>query len=210
MSIEQADLFSTTGLFEVPAVSSPRGALPDGFIYREDILTCAEATALVGELGELDFTPFEFRGFTGKRQVASFGWKYDFNRTRLCEAPPIPPFLMALRDKVAALRGDAGHCDQVLVSKYEAGAAIGWHRDRPAFGDVVGISLLAPCRFRFRRLVNGHWQRISFEAAPCSGYLLSGPARWEWEHSVAPLADLRYSITFRPLSKNAALGPAAR
>jgi alkylated DNA repair dioxygenase AlkB len=86
---------------------------------------------------------------------------------------------------------------QVLVTEYDAGAGIGWHRDKAVFGEVVGISLLSPCRFRLRRKAGTTWERVSLTAEPRSGYLLSGPSRTEWEHSIPEVDELRYSITFR-------------
>lgn len=194
MPPEQSDLFA-----------EPAG-LADGFAYRDDVITPAEEAALLREFRALDFAPFEFRGFLGKRRVVSFGWKYEFDRQRLCRAAPIPDFLLALQTRIALLRPcSSGDFDQALIAEYEAGAAIGWHRDRPVYSDVVGISLLAPCRFRLRRKAGDRWQRQSFEASPRSAYLLSGSARWEWEHSIAPVPALRYSITFRRVQAPAAL-----
>ena len=86
-----------------------------------------------------------------------------------------------------------------LVTEYGPGAAIGWHRDKPMFGEVIGISLLASCVFRLRRATNEGWERVSIVAEPRSAYLLSGPSRTEWEHSIPPVDALRYSVTFRNL-----------
>jgi alkylated DNA repair dioxygenase AlkB len=44
------------------------------------------------------------------------------------------------------------------------------------------------------------FRRANLEVAPGSAYLLSGEARHEWEHSIAPGDQLRFSITFRSLS----------
>ena len=83
------------------------------------------------------------------------------------------------------------------MTEYDAGAGIGWHRDKAVFGEVVGISLLSPCRFRLRRKIGTTWERVSLTVARRSGYLLSGPSRTKWEHSIPEVAELRYSITFR-------------
>jgi alkylated DNA repair dioxygenase AlkB len=171
--------------------------LPEGLVVKENFLSAAEEHQLLDACRQLPFAPFQFRGFEGNRRVASFGWQYDFNRSRLSEAAPIPDFLLALAPAIATL--DPGGFDQISVLEYRPGAGIGWHRDRPLFGNVVGLSLLAPCRFRLRRAQGDVWERHAFSALPRSAYLLSGAARWEWEHSVPPVDALRYAITFRKL-----------
>jgi alkylated DNA repair dioxygenase AlkB len=175
-------------------------ALPDGFRYQADVVARADEAALVEQVRTLPFREFEFHGYTGKRRVVSFGWRYDFSDESLHEGAPIPPFLLALRETAARFAGmNAARLQQVLVTEYGAGAAIGWHRDKAVFGEVVGVSLLAPCVFRLRRKVGPAWERVSLVAEPRSAYLLSGASRSEWEHSIPPVDALRYSITFRNL-----------
>ncbi len=187
----QADLFAV----------EPPPNLPDGLRYRPDLISPAEERDLAARFETLPFKPYEFRGYTGHRQVVAFGWRYDVDRRALDPGPPIPDFLKPLRDQVAAFAGHAPEAfEQALVSLYEPGAAIGWHRDRSAYGEVAGVSLLTPCRFRFRRKAGANWDRRAFEAAPRSTYLLSGPSRSEWEHSIPPLEARRYSVTFRTLA----------
>jgi alkylated DNA repair dioxygenase AlkB len=177
---------------------APPPDLPEGLRYQPDLITAEEERDLAARFETLPFKPFEFHGYTGHRQVVSFGWRYDFGRRSLDPTTPIPDFLLPLRGKVAAFTGHAPEAfEQALVSLYEPGAAIGWHRDRPEFKDVAGVSLLTPCRVRFRRRAGEAWERKAFEAAPRSAYLLSGPSRTEWEHSIPPLEARRYSVTFR-------------
>jgi alkylated DNA repair dioxygenase AlkB len=134
----------------------------------------------------------------GKRRVVSFGWRYDFNEAKLQQAQPIPDFLLPLRQNAGHFAGvDPGTLEHVLVTEYGPGAAIGWHRDRPIFADVIGVSLLSACTFRFRKQTGTGWQRSSVRLAPRSAYLLRGPARTDWEHSIPGVESLRYSITFR-------------
>jgi alkylated DNA repair dioxygenase AlkB len=173
---------------------------PAGLMYRPDLLTTAEEQDLLEGIAALELRPFEFHGFRGKRRVASFGWRYDFNDGGLQPAVPIPAFLRVPQEKAAAFAGLApADLQHALVTEYAPGAPIGWHRDRPEFGDVVGISLLSTCSFRMRRKSGRGWQRFSLRVEPRSAYLLSGPARSEWEHSIPPVEALRYSITFRQL-----------
>jgi len=172
--------------------------LPEGFRYAPDFISAADEKALLQELRGLAFREFEFHGFLGKRRVVSFGWRYHFNGGGLQKADDMPAFLLPLREQAAAFAGMLpSHLQQVLLTEYRAGAAIGWHKDRSVFGEVVGISLLSPCTFRLRRQAGGGWQRTSLTVEPRSAYLLDGAARTEWQHSIPPVESLRYSITFR-------------
>lgn len=180
--------------------SKPAPALPSGFKYQPDLITGEEERALVERIRELPFREFEFHGYTGKRRVVYFGWKYDFTARTLHKVDDMPDFLRALRAPAAAFAGLAPEdLQHVLVTEYAAGAGIGWHRDKKEFDEIVGISLLAPCVFRLRHKVGDGWERVNVVAEPRSVYLLSGAARTEWEHSIPPVDALRYSITFRNL-----------
>ena len=173
-------------------------ALPEGFRYHPDLVSAAQEAALLEQVKKLPFKQFEFQGFTGNRRTVSFGWRYDFNERVLQRADDIPRFLLSLRETAAAFAGmEAGRLQQALVIEYDAGAGIGWHRDKAVFGEVIGISLLSSCRFRLRRKAGSRWDRVSLTAEARSVYLLSGPVRTEWEHSIPPVEVLRYSITFR-------------
>ena len=190
----QFDLFGAGERTSLPST------LPEGFRYRPDLLSPAEEAAILARVRELPFRDFEFHGYTGKRRVVSFGWHYDFAAERLREADDLPPFLRDLRPLAAAFAGlEPERLQHVLVTEYGAGAGIGWHRDKGVFGEVVGISLLAPCTFRLRRATGDGWERVKLVAEPRSAYLLSGPARTEWEHGIPPVDALRYSITYRNL-----------
>jgi alkylated DNA repair dioxygenase AlkB len=174
--------------------------LPEGFEYRPDTVSPAGEAELVAAFPRLDFKEFEFHGYQGKRRVVSFGRRYDFNEGGLRTAEPIPAFLLPLRDRAADFaRLQPSALAHVLVTEYAPGAGIGWHRDRPVFEDVIGISLVSPCRFRFRRKAGTTWQRLSLTVEPRSAYLLRGPSRTVWEHSIPPMESLRYSVTFRSL-----------
>jgi alkylated DNA repair dioxygenase AlkB len=179
----------------------PESELPAGFRYDADILGERQQRELVERLSSLEVQPFQFQGWLGKRRVLAFGWKYDYTNLSFDPAPAIPEFLLPLRERAAAFAGlAADRLQQALVTEYQPGAGIGWHRDRPVFGDVVGISLLAPCMLRLRRATaTGGWQRASVPLQARSAYLLRGPVRDEWEHSISPMASLRYSVTFRAL-----------
>src|SRR3954451_13491531 len=176
--------------------------LPEGFQYQPDLLSSEQDQGLLDQMRGLPFKEFQFQGFVGKRRVVSYGWRYDFNERVIRKAEDIPAFLLPLREAAAGFAGLAPEqLGQLLWTKYEAGASIGWHRDKKNFGDVIGISLLPACRFRFRRKAGSGWERASLTAEPRSAYLLRGLPRTEWEHSIPAVDALRYSITLRTLRK---------
>jgi alkylated DNA repair dioxygenase AlkB len=178
----------------------PLPLLPEGFAYRAELVSPEEEAELLEYFRELNFREYEFHGYLGKRRVVSFGLHYDINESTVRNTEDIPGFLLTLRQKAAAFAGLApAELQQALVTEYTPGAAIGWHRDRPAYRDVIGVSFGSSCRFRFRRKRGSSWERASLIVEPRSVYLLRGPARTEWQHSIPPAERLRYSITFRSM-----------
>jgi alkylated DNA repair dioxygenase AlkB len=181
------------GLFD----AAPPG-LPEGLVYQRDVITPAEEAEVVARLETLPFEPFQFHGFEGKRRVVSFGWRYDFTEGGLKRADAFPDWLAPLAARAAGFAGVTPEAfAHALINEYKPGAGIGWHRDRPQFEDVVGVSFLSPCRLRFRRQTEEGWERAALAAEPRSAYLLRGPSRRVWEHSIPPIETLRYSVTFR-------------
>jgi alkylated DNA repair dioxygenase AlkB len=174
--------------------------LPEGLAYAPELIGAAEERTLVAHMAALPFKAFEFQGYFGNRRTVSFGLHYEFNGSGLQETESMPDWLVRLRERAAGWAGLPHEAlRHVLLTEYAPGAGIGWHRDRPVFEDVVGLSLLAPARLRFRRKAGEKWERKALVAEPRSAYLLRGPAREEWQHSIAPMEALRYSITFRSL-----------
>ena len=172
----------------------------EGFRYQPDLLDQSDEQALLTHVRTLPFREFEFHGYTGKRRVVSFGWKYEFSGEKLRKVDDIPEFLLPLRARAAAFAGlEPDAFPHALVTEYGPGAGIGWHRDKAVFGEVVGVSLLAPCILRFRRKAGEKWERVNVLAEPRSAYHLTGPARSEWQHSILRVDALRYSITFRTM-----------
>jgi len=187
-----------TSQTQLSLLDEPARALPNGFKYRPAVAMPGEETELLEQFPALDFKPFEFHGYSGNRRVVSFGWHYDFAASQVRRVADLPDFLLPLRDRAALFAGiDPAALEHALVTEYSPGAGIGWHRDRPVFDDVIGISLGAPCRFRLRRKQGASWQRAALTLEPRSAYLLRGPVRREWEHSIPPVEHLRYSVTFR-------------
>ena len=173
-----------------------------GLEHREELISKEEENALIARLEAMDLAPFRFQGWLGKRRTQSFGWRYDFDDASFTQAEPIPGWLESIRVKAAGFADVApGDFVHVLLARYDPDAGIGWHRDRPVFEDVVGVSLGSPATMRFRQRTQTGFRRASLLLQPRSAYLLRGEVRHEWEHSIAPGEQLRFSITFRTLSE---------
>jgi alkylated DNA repair dioxygenase AlkB len=179
-------------LFEPPKIP--------GLSYRDDLLSRDEELSLIAGINATTLEPFRFQGWLGKRLTGSFGWRYDFDDARFGPTDPMPDWLLTARDKAAAFAGlDSANLAQALLIRYDPGAGIGWHRDRPVFDHVVGISLGVSAPLRFRRRKPDGFDRITVPLAPRSVYHLEGEARYQWEHSIAEMDETRWSITFRTL-----------
>ncbi len=180
-------------LFQGPALA--------GLTQADEIVTPEEEPSLIAGIDAAGLSPFRFHGWEGKRLTASFGWRYDFDEASLTAADPIPDWLLPVRARAARFAGlTPEDLVQALVIRYDPGATIGWHRDRPLFAHVVGISLGTDAVMRFRRRRGDRFERASATLARRSIYHLTGEARHQWEHSIAALDRTRWSITFRSLS----------
>ena len=211
--------------------------LPEGFLYRDDFLSEAEEAELLRIFGSLDFEAYDYHGYLAKRRVVRYGASYALNpsdihsrassrgrgrprHTLMETAPPIPNFLLGVRERAAAFAEvPAGGLVQALVSEYSVGTPIGWHRDAPQFGTVVGISLGSACRMRLKpdslkshspaAEILSKKKILSLRLEPRSIYVMRGPARSQWQHSIPAVEEMRYSITFRTLRSDAQRGGGA-
>jgi alkylated DNA repair dioxygenase AlkB len=173
--------------------------LPDGFTYHENFISPGEEERLLQELANVQYKPFEFRGVMANRKVAHYGFNYEYGSRQVSPGLVIPEFLLSLRNAVAEWTGDPEDAfREVLLTYYPPGAGIGWHRDAPAFGKVVGVSLQSSCEMRFRRGDKGR-TAARLTLAPRSAYVLDGAARNAWQHSIPAQKEPRYSITFRTI-----------
>jgi alkylated DNA repair dioxygenase AlkB len=175
-------------------------ALPDGFAYQSDFLTVPEESALLSIVQSLPLKEAQYREWSARRRVMSFGGRYDFTHHQLTPAPDIPPFLFPLREKIAAWSGiPVAEFNHAMISEYRPGAPLGWHRDVPDFESIVGVSLAGPARMRLRPYPpkKGDRSALTLALEPRSVYAMRGEARWGWQHAISPTRQLRYSITFR-------------
>jgi len=176
----------------------------EGLIFQEAFITPEEELGLLERIRALEFHEMKMRGVVARRRVIHYGVTYSFETFKATPGPPLPEFLLPLRERAAALAGvAASDLAEALITEYSPGASIGWHTDAQPFGIVVGISLLSSSRFRFRRGQVRAWETAEVPLPPRSAYVLTGPARTEWEHSIPPVKELRYSVTFRTLRARA-------
>jgi len=193
------DELRQAGLFEAAT------ELPHGLVYLPEFITRAEEQALLAAIEPLPFREARFQEYFAKRRVVHFHpagdtEAYDQNDDDTLSSGLLPPFLVELQQKVGNwLAIDPSAFVHALVSEYRPGTPIGWHRDKPVYGIVVGLSLAGRGRMRFRPLDAGNSRKgmVLLELEPRSVYVMRGPIRWQWQHSMLPTQALRYSITFR-------------
>jgi alkylated DNA repair dioxygenase AlkB len=180
---------------------------PEGFSYVPDFISIEEEAALLGEIEKTPLHTFIFQGYEAKRKVASFGYDWNFEKRQLSKGKDIPPGFHFLAGKVAQhLSRQPEDFSELLVTEYPEGSTINWHRDAPPFDIIAGISLLSDCTFRLRPYDKAQQNRRSIVSIPAkrrSLYIMQGPSRSEWEHSIPTMKQVRYSITLRTLGKAA-------
>jgi alkylated DNA repair dioxygenase AlkB len=183
--------------------STIASVLPEGFAYYPEWITSEEESTLIGHIEALRFAEVRMHGVIAKRKVVHFGWDYGYDSWTISPTDPAPDWVLAVRARAAGAVGAAPEAlEEILVTRYEPGAGIGWHRDAPMFGPaVLGVSLLGTCRMRFQRTVAGQRETTEAVLRPRSLYVLAGKARFVWQHSIPPTKELRYSITFRTLKE---------
>ena len=182
----QADLFGTPSL--------------PGLAYGDDVVTPTEEAELIANIAASSLTPFQFQQWEGMRLTCSFGWTYYFQTGRFAPGDPLPRWLEPLRNRAAAFADlDASALEQASIIEYGVGAGIGWHKDRPVFEHVIGVSLGSPAVMRFRRRAGEKFERATANLAARSIYHMQGEARNDWEHSITAMDAPRWSVTFRIL-----------
>jgi alkylated DNA repair dioxygenase AlkB len=191
-SMEQGELFEAQRRF------------PAGFVYQSEFLTVAEESALIEIVRALPLREAQYKQYTAKRRIMTYGGSYDFSSNELTPAGPVPSFLHPLRERISAWTGIAASAlSHALVAEYQPGTQLGWHRDVPQFEAVVGVSLAGLCRMRLRPYPprkGRNKDAMVLTIEPRSAYAITGVARWGWQHAISPTKDLRYSITFRTLA----------
>ena len=175
--------------------------LPEGLAYEPGFLSRDEEQALIALIRTLPLHAAKYKEYLARRRVVSFGGSYDYDANKLLPAQPLVEELHPLRARVARWAGiEPEVLRHVLVAEYAPGTPLGWHRDVPDHEEVFGVSLGSTAVLRFRPYPPVAPKRadvVKLRAAPRSIYAMRGPARWDWQHSVAPVDELRWSITLR-------------
>jgi alkylated DNA repair dioxygenase AlkB len=209
------------GLFDDPATDpdadadapAEARALPPGLLLHPALIDHATERALLQMVAALPLHAARYKVYTARRRVLAWGARYDFDAgtVQMGSLEQLPPALLALREPLAAFAGvspaDFAHA---MVTEYAPGTPLGWHRDAPGYEVIAGVSLAGHACMRWRpwlptRAQPAAQQRqrthdvVELELAPRSAYVMRGPARWAWQHSVAPVPALRYSVTMRTL-----------
>lgn len=176
---------------------------PAGLRYVSEFLSIEHEQQLLAAISQVPMREAQYYEYTARRRVANFGKSYDFSERLLRDAPPLPDFLLELRQRVAEFWSiSADTFAQALINEYRPGTPLGWHRDALDFERVAGVSLGGSCRMRFRPYPprKGRDPRtFTVDVQPRSLYVMQDDARWRWQHSVSPTREERWSITFRTL-----------
>jgi alkylated DNA repair dioxygenase AlkB len=176
----------------------PATAVPPGLKLADEVMTAAEETALIALIEGAGLSYYAYDP-DNPRSSKSYGWKYDFLKDTFVPCEPLPGGFATIADKAAAFAGlEPGDFAECLLNRYEPGAIIQPHMDKPVWEHVVGISLGAPTTMIFRHGKSGEERPVRL--APRSMYVLADDARYVWQHSLPPMAETRWSITFRSFS----------
>jgi DNA oxidative demethylase len=181
----------------------PLEGAPKGLVFEPELMTREEEALFLDIIKKLPFGAFRMHGVDAKRRVVRFGIHYVAGSAATVRTSDFPLPLEPLRERAAVAAGvPVRILSESLVTEYVSGAGIGWHRDSPPFGIIAGISFGGNCRMRFQRGEGQQRKTCSLDLPPRSLYVMSGSAREEWQHSIPPVKEPRWLITFRTL-KNA-------
>ena len=194
---------SALGEYSMNTLFPLEPTLPEGFLYVPGFITGEEENYLLQEISKIELHTFQFQGYEARRKVASFGYDWSFERQALSKGQDIPAAFEPLIEKVSKhLSSNKEDFAELLITEYPVGSVINWHRDAPPFDLIAGISLLSDCTFKLRPYEKARQTRASIISTPVtrrSLYVIQGPSRTEWQHSIAAVKQVRYSITLRTL-----------
>lgn len=148
------------------------------------------------------------------RRVQHYGWRYDYKArsvTNDLRIGALPNWLQsfAVRLQQAGIFSETP--DQVIINEYQPGQGISSHIDCvPCFADTIAsLSLGSPCVMDFTHSATGDKSSLLLE--PRSLLVLTGDARYVWQHAIAGRKTDRHngqiiqrtrriSLTFRKIA----------
>jgi alkylated DNA repair dioxygenase AlkB len=190
---------------QIPLFDS-QASLPNGLVYRPEFITKDEEFELLAIIGTLPLEHPITDIYVARRRIIHFGWGFDFDANKIVRGPPLPSFLAPIARRIEKWMGfPRGSVVEALINEYPPGYGLGWHRDNEGFEHIVGVSLGSWCRMRFRPIASKRDRQqkrsakeiVQLQLEPRSVYVMQRGIRWDYQHSVAPVPELRYSITFR-------------
>ncbi len=176
-----------------------------GLTYIPDFITPDEENTLISSIDEQPWLN------DLKRRVQHYGYKYDYKARAIGHDSylgSLPAWLSPISNKLHDDRIFPSVPAQAIVNEYLPGQGISPHIDCvPCFADTIAsLSLGSPCIMEFFNPKTGEKKSILLEDR--SLIVLSGPARYEWQHAIpARKSDIingikterirRVSLTFR-------------
>ena len=136
-----------------------------------------------------------------KRRVQHYGYAYDYRARSITPASrlgPLPPWLEAYCARLHQAGIFAEMPDQVIINEYQPGQGIAPHTDCvPCFGaTIASLSLGSPCMMDFTNGKTG--EKLLHLLEPRSLLILTGDARYVWQHAIAPRkTDRHYGQTIQ-------------
>jgi len=170
-------------LFDVAEEASPMTAI-EGFLYLLNFITPQFEQSLIEHI---DQQPWDT---AWKRRVQQYGSSYG--KTRPSQAT-IPSWLMSLCERLAEEGFFPEVPNLIIVNEYMPGQGIAPHSDHLTSGNIVAsLSLAAPIVMDF---INPKEKKLSHLLERRSLFVLSGPARYDWKHGIAPRKADKYQGT---------------
>jgi alkylated DNA repair protein alkB homolog 8 len=126
-----------------------------------------------------------------RNTIKRFGSKLPYKASNIKE---IPAYLQELCQRIHDDGWVEEVPDSVTINEYKAGQKIDWHIDSLSSGPVICVlSLMGNATMGMRRGTDTRMYDISARSL----LIMEEEARYQWEHSIYPVKEDRFSIVFR-------------
>lgn len=179
--------------------------IPSGLQYIANFISRAQEDYLLERIDQQNWLS------EISRRVQHYGYKYDYTSNIIdknINLGDIPDWLSLLSKRLFAEEIFKRAPDQIIINEYLPGQGIRPHTDCiPCFEETIcSLSLLSPCLMELAK----NEEKTSIYLENRSLLILSGPARFQWEHGISNrkydiingekiLRNRRVSITFRKI-----------